>query len=99
MPRNMGGRKQNGDFRCPLENRRPTELNPVQVQATPLPKLRPWPIDGTDMRRERGRRRVTATLSPNKTVVQLFSDYMEYLHERAKSYIKETHGVGPVVYS
>ena len=32
-------------------------------------------------------------LPPNKTVVRVFGDYMKYLYECAKSYIKETHGV------
>ncbi|KAJ3535907.1 hypothetical protein NMY22_g6269 [Coprinellus aureogranulatus] len=31
-------------------------------------------------------------LPPNKTVVQVLSDYMAYLYQCAKSYIKETHG-------
>ncbi|KAJ2922255.1 hypothetical protein H1R20_g14829, partial [Candolleomyces eurysporus] len=31
-------------------------------------------------------------LPPNKTVVQVFTDYMRYLHQCAKDYISETHG-------
>ncbi|KAF6752176.1 hypothetical protein DFP72DRAFT_905128 [Ephemerocybe angulata] len=31
-------------------------------------------------------------LPPNKTVVNVFTDYMEYLHSCAKKYISETHG-------
>ena len=31
-------------------------------------------------------------LPPNKTIVQLFSDYMKYLLECAKQYISESHG-------
>ncbi|RXW16090.1 hypothetical protein EST38_g9766 [Candolleomyces aberdarensis] len=31
-------------------------------------------------------------LPPNKTVVQVFTDYMRYLHQCAKDYLSETHG-------
>ncbi|KAJ2917710.1 hypothetical protein MD484_g2727, partial [Candolleomyces efflorescens] len=31
-------------------------------------------------------------LPPNKTVVQVFTDYMKYLHQCAKIYISDTHG-------
>ncbi|RXW25662.1 hypothetical protein EST38_g138 [Candolleomyces aberdarensis] len=31
-------------------------------------------------------------LPPNKTVIQVFTDYMRYLHRCAKCYISETHG-------
>ncbi|KAJ2922259.1 hypothetical protein H1R20_g14834, partial [Candolleomyces eurysporus] len=31
-------------------------------------------------------------LPPNKTVIQVFTDYMRYLHQCAKGYISETHG-------
>ena len=31
-------------------------------------------------------------LPPNKTVVQVFTDYMRYLHQCTKDYISETHG-------
>ena len=31
-------------------------------------------------------------LPPGKTVVQVFADYMRYLHECAQSYIEDTHG-------
>ncbi|KAJ2922261.1 hypothetical protein H1R20_g14832, partial [Candolleomyces eurysporus] len=31
-------------------------------------------------------------LPPNKTVVQVFTDYMRYLHQCAKDYISQTHG-------
>ncbi|RXW25668.1 hypothetical protein EST38_g134 [Candolleomyces aberdarensis] len=31
-------------------------------------------------------------LPPDKTVVQVFTDYMRYLHQCAKDYISETHG-------
>ncbi|RXW25666.1 hypothetical protein EST38_g132 [Candolleomyces aberdarensis] len=31
-------------------------------------------------------------LPPNKTVIQVFTDYMRYLHQCAKDYISQTHG-------
>ena len=32
------------------------------------------------------------SLPPNKTIIQVFTDYMRYLHQCAKGYISETHG-------
>ena len=34
-------------------------------------------------------------LPPNKTVVQVFGDYLRYLYECARLYIQETHASGP----
>lgn len=38
-------------------------------------------------------------LPENKTVIDLFADFMRYLYECAKTYIQETHASGAAVFS
>ncbi|KAJ3513955.1 hypothetical protein NMY22_g14893 [Coprinellus aureogranulatus] len=52
-------------------------LRPKPPTSAPKPKVKEEPIP---------------PLPPNTTVVQVFADFMKYLHECAKEYISDTHG-------
>ncbi|KAF6752177.1 hypothetical protein DFP72DRAFT_905143 [Ephemerocybe angulata] len=53
--------------------------------------LRPKPPPGSVLNTIQSQEELPA-LPPNKTVVEIFADYMSYLHSCAKKYIEETHG-------